>query len=480
MIAAAVFLVMLAFSGRYGYYGDELYFLAAGQHPAWGYVDQPPLVPLLARAMDTVFDGSLVGFRLPATVATAAFPVVTALLVREFSGSRRAQLLGAGAAAVSPMLLSLGHLVTPLTLDPPLWAVVTWLVARWVRVRNDWLLFAAGLVTAVSLQVVYLIPMLWIALALGAAIFGPRALLTRPLAWAGIAVAVAGVVPGLIWQARHGWPQLGIAQVISAGNAAAGGRPALVASIVILAGVVVGAPLLLYGVWRLLRSPVLASYRFLGFAVLAVAVVFIAADGSYDYLNGLFPLCWAAGAAELHRDREPGRAWRTARWPVFTVSAIVAVAYALPIYPVSWLSHIPRRVNTGIDTVGWPSLVDTVARRYHSLPPATRAHTAIVSGSFWGASAMARYGPAHQLPSAYSPNRGYAYFGHPGAGTTTVLYVGSSTSSYLERYFTDVRFLTGTDNHVGLDNATQQIPLWLCRHPRRPWPALWQQMRNVR
>ncbi len=150
VLAAAVGVLLTAVSGRYGYFGDELYFLAAGRHLAWGYADQPPLLPLIAAAMDAIGPGSVAVLRIPATLATVAGVVLTALLAREFGGGRRAQLVAAGAFAVSPNFLATGHLLATSTLDPALWIALTWLLVRWVRTRSDRLLFAAGLVTLIG------------------------------------------------------------------------------------------------------------------------------------------------------------------------------------------------------------------------------------------------------------------------------------------------------------------------------------------
>ncbi|WP_308282844.1 glycosyltransferase family 39 protein [Pseudonocardia nigra] len=142
LVAAAVGVLLTAVSGRYGYFGDELYFIAAGNHLDWGYADQPPLVPLIALAMDAIAHGSVAALRVPATLATMAGVVLTALLTREFGGGRRAQLVAAGAFAVSPTFLATGHLLATSTLDPPLWIALTWLLVRWVRTRADGALLA--------------------------------------------------------------------------------------------------------------------------------------------------------------------------------------------------------------------------------------------------------------------------------------------------------------------------------------------------
>jgi hypothetical protein len=180
-IAAGVGLVLLLTSGRVGYFCDELYYLAAGYHLDWGYPDQGPLVPLLARAMNIVFPGSLVGERLPATVLTAVGVVVAALIARELGGRRRAQVLTAGTYAMAAM--AGGHLLMTATVDVFFWVMATWLLVRWVRLRDDQLLLWLGVVTAIALQNKWLIATFWLVVALSVLAVGPRDLLRRPLLW---------------------------------------------------------------------------------------------------------------------------------------------------------------------------------------------------------------------------------------------------------------------------------------------------------
>ncbi|WP_232376720.1 ArnT family glycosyltransferase [Amycolatopsis aidingensis] len=185
-VAGATGLVLLATSARIGYFGDELYFLASGRyHLEWGYADQPWLLPVLALAMDTLAPGSVLVLRLPAMIVTVLGVLLTALIAREFGGGRKAQLLAAGAYAISFQLLASGHLLATSTIDPFLWTLTTWLVVRWVRTRADRLLLCAGLATAVAMQGKFLIVFFWLALGAVVLLTGPRELLRRPALWAG-------------------------------------------------------------------------------------------------------------------------------------------------------------------------------------------------------------------------------------------------------------------------------------------------------
>ncbi len=117
-------------SSRYGYHGDEFYFIVAGSHPAFGYPDQPPLVPLLSWLMHELAPGSLLVLRLPSAIVGGTTTLLAALVAREVGGSRRAQLIAAACTAVSGFALAASHLTSTTTFDLLSTTAFVWLVIR--------------------------------------------------------------------------------------------------------------------------------------------------------------------------------------------------------------------------------------------------------------------------------------------------------------------------------------------------------------
>ena len=135
-MAALAMLALALTAGRYGYHRDELYFIAAGAHPAWGYPDQPLLTPLLAHAMNALAPDSLLVLRAPAILASGVTTLATGLLARELGGGRRAQMLAAACWAAGAVCLVTGHFLTTTTYDVCATAIVSLLIVRLLRTGN--------------------------------------------------------------------------------------------------------------------------------------------------------------------------------------------------------------------------------------------------------------------------------------------------------------------------------------------------------
>ncbi|QWF81672.1 ArnT family glycosyltransferase [Amycolatopsis sp. CA-230715] len=474
VIAIGFGAILVGTSGFYDYSGDEFYFLAIGKHLAWGYDDQPPLVPLLARGISEIFPNSPVFLRLPAAAFAVAGVVLAALLAREFGGSRRAQALAAAAYVSSPLIWYQGSLLSTATIDTALIALIAFLLVRWTRLRRDGALLIAGLVTAVALQVKYLVPIFWAAVLGALVLFGPREMLRRPMLWLGFGFAGTSSVPAVLWQSRHGWPQLEMTRAIAAEqDAYFGGQGLFPPFLFVLVGIVTGAATAGFGLWTLLRSPRLRPYRFLGFVPLVLAAAIWLADGRPYYVAGVLPVLWAAAGVELERTG-PERWLRPLfATPVWVVSTLLGVVAFVPAYPgaVAELNPLTRT------QMGWHEFAADIARQAHEL---TRADgdVAVLARHYPHAAALDHYREELALPPVHSGGRSYWYFGAPSPQTRTVVAVGYD-SAFLRAMFAEVVSAGMADNrYENLVLGAQ--PVWICRDPARPWSELWPAFHTLR
>ena len=403
VLAGAATTLLLAVSHRYGYFGDELYFVAAGRHLDWGYADQPPLVPLIALVMDTVFPGSLVALRAPAALALGVGIVVAAMVARELGADRRAQLY-TSAAFVLAFLVLFRNLNT-VGFDILAWTVLTWLLVRWVRAHSegeadDRLLLWSGVTVALGIQVKFQIVLFAVMLLLTLAIVGPREILRRPMLWVGAGIAAIVTAPTVVWQAVNGWPQVEMGSAVSAEMNYIGGPLMTVGLMLVTFGPVFGMVLAFYGGWRLFRGEDLRPFRFLGWTALGVIVVFALLNGRPYYIAGVMPALWAAGAVGFQRRRESAqgrRVWSWAALPALALSALVPLSGLPFAAPETLGGGSQRMIDFRLDEIGWPKLASDVSAIYDSLPPQERQDTVILTADYWSASAIEFYGDRHAL-----------------------------------------------------------------------------------
>lgn len=359
----AVLLIVLA--GGYGYHRDELYFLVAGDHLAWGDADQGPLTPFLAKVMDAIAPGSLTVLRVPSALMAGGTVILTGVIAYELGGRRRAQLIAASCAAVAAVVLVVGHLLSTSTFDLLAWSLVTWLVARVIRTGEQRLWAVAGLVAGLALLDKPLIAFLLAALGAGLLIAGPRVLRGGWL-WAGLVIALVIWSPWLLWQAGHGWPQVQVASSIAQGGSTSSQpRWALLPFQLLLVSPAL-APVWIAGLLALVRRDRLRPFALFAVAWLVLVLVFLATGGKPYYLAGMFPVLLGAGGIEA--DAWLQRGSRRLRGAVLggaiVLSGLVSAVIALPVLPAARAGPVIA-VNADVgETIGWPELVRTVAGVY--------------------------------------------------------------------------------------------------------------------
>jgi hypothetical protein len=479
--AGVLAVVLIATSGRYGFSRDELYFVQAGHHLAPGYVDQPPLTPVVARLTTSLLGGSLVGLRLPSAIAAAVVVVLTALLARELGGDRFAQVLAATSIAVGAVTLAVGHLLTTSTFDLLAWSAVSLLAARALRLGGGRSWWWVGLATGVGLENKWLVGFLTGALLLSLLVVGPRSALRGPWPWLAAVTALAVAAPDLVWQAVHGWPQLDVSQAIAAGGSGTS-QPRWVFplfQLVLVSPVLV--PVWLAGLVRLLRASDARCWRAFGVAYLLLAVVFVASGAKPYYLYGLYPVLLAAGAPVVLRwVARSGPALRRRLVRVALVLAAATSAFLfLPLVPVEHLAATPVvTVNPDAgETVGWPRYTRAVAEVVTGLPDRGPG-TVLLTQNYGEAGALDHDRRLLSLPPVYSGHNGYGSWGPPPEVAGPVVVVGYDAAQ-LHRWFASVQQAATLDNGVGLDDEEQGVPVWVCRGRVAPWAALWPSVRRL-
>ncbi|WP_214316586.1 glycosyltransferase family 39 protein [Nonomuraea sediminis] len=458
LIAVLLLAVLLVLSAGYGYHRDELYFRVLADHPAWGYVDQPPFTPMVAKLSLALFGDTVTALRIFPALASAVLVVLAALITRELGGTGAAQILSALGTAMAAYPLVAGHILLTLSFDMPLWAAaILFMLRALLRDQPRWWL-AAGLAVGVATYNKQLIVMLLIGLLGGLLIAGPRRVLASPWLWAGAAIAAVLTVPNVLYQVTHDWPQLKMAAALSE-DKGADFRTFFVPFQFILFGVV-AAIIGIFGWLRLWRD---RRVRALAVAYPVTAVVTVASGGRYDYTAGLILLLFAAGCV--------GAAARPRLASVaLVVNGLGNAVVALPLIPVAQLAAtpVPAINETAREQVGWPSFAATVAGVLHALPPADQAKAAILVGNYGEYGMLDKAG----LPRVYSGHNQLYEYGPPPETADVAVVMNVDRGAALAQFDT-CELKARVDNGVDVDNEEQGLEVYLCRGHKQPWATAW-------
>jgi 4-amino-4-deoxy-L-arabinose transferase-like glycosyltransferase len=476
VIAAIFVAVELAVSDRYGFLQDEMYFIVAGHHLAFGYVDQPPLAPLLTRVTD-VLGVSPAAIRIAPALAGGAVVVIAARFAALLGGGRAGRVLAALATACAPLVFALAHLGITEQPDLLAWSAVLLCVTTALLRGRPRLWLAAGLAAGIGLEANNVMLLLLTGLAVSLPLTGHADVLRTRWPWLGAAIAAVIWAPNVIWQATHGWPQLAMAAALHRGNTSVADYIAGLPAQLDYAGLLV-IPMLIAGFCWLWRRP---GLRFIAVTTALISLyVLLWVPGKQYYSEGTAAALLAAGAVAAEGWIARGRRPRLRHGLVLAaplLSMAISLPGVLPIVPVADLHAIRGQDKvTTADTVGWPQFTRAVAAQDAALARAGERPTSIFAGNYGEAGALAVLGGGYHLPPVLSGHNTFWLWGPGRASDRTVLVVDAL--SQLRPYFASCRPLATFHTPYHVQSEYNGLEIGVCTGPSAGWRALWPRLRH--
>lgn len=476
VVAGAMLAIHLVTNGLYGFHTDELYYILCGQHPALGYVDFPPVTPMLALVDTSIFGIHPWTLRLFPAITGAAVVFLAGLFAREMGGSRGTSILAAVVVSLTPLALGT-WLFQTVEFDLLTWTIAIYLLLRMLRTGDPRLFIYLGVDLGVGLETKTTILALCTAIAI-AVVLSPelRPFLRTRYPWIGVILAAALWAPNVAWQFANGFPTLVYIRNHGSDIAQGGGIVTFVEFFVLTIG-----PLFL-PIWAVGLISLLRDRRMRSMGVLTVVVILVfLPEGKGYYPGPTIPLVLAAGCVAISRVRPQERQrWLTA--PLLAagvIQVVVLLPIILPVIPPP-LIHVDGvdKLNPDLaNTIGWQDMTAQVGAVYNALPPEERDKAAILASIDGQAAAIDIYGGPQHLPQAISPHLNFWYWKPSNLDATTLVTVGYDPG--------ELEFLCGTITRAGnvtipysIDNLNQGAPILVCTNLRESINAAWPSLRN--
>jgi 4-amino-4-deoxy-L-arabinose transferase-like glycosyltransferase len=467
--------------------------MSCGDHLAWGYVDQPPLIPFLIRICRALLGDSLRAVRFIPAVASSLLVVQTAVIARELGGRAFALLLSAVAIVIAPQYLSNGSLLGTNCLEPNLWMGCAYFAILAIK-NNDprnWLWF--GVVAGVGMEEKYSIALFLFGIVAGLLLTEQRRVFLSKWIWLGGLAAFLIFLPNLLWNVHYDWPFVQLMQGIRAE-----GRDVVLPPIeyfvqqTLLVNPLT-APIWIAGLIAFFLSPRLKPYRVLGWSYLITYAVFFILHGKNYYLAPIYPMLLAAGAVVI--DTAISRPRLTWLKPATIALLLAAGAYLAPVVvpvlsPESFLAYARRlpfklpvmehsHARAALpqwyaDQFGWQEIVAETAQAYNRIAPAERADCGIFAQDYGQAGAIDFLGRRYGLPPALSGHQTWFLWGPRGYSGNCMI-VLDDRKEVLEKYWTQVEYVgTSADDPYALE---KEIPVFICKRAKfgtldQLWPQL--------
>jgi 4-amino-4-deoxy-L-arabinose transferase-like glycosyltransferase len=471
----------------YGIFRDEFYYLVNAERLTWGYVDHPPLAPLLLSGVRATLGESALALRLLPALAGAGTVLLAGLTARRMGGTLAAQTIAALSVVAVPVYEVMFGFYSMNAFEILLWAATAYVVVALLAHDQPrlWLLF--GLMAGIGLQNKHTFALFAIGLALGLLLHRRSAFGTRWL-WLGGLLALVIFLPNLIWQAQHGWPTLEFYAGAAGKNIASSPVDVLLDQLLTMNPGLLAVWLLglVWLLWTRTFRPLAWSY------LLPLLLMMVLGSSRPDRLGPAYVPLFAAGAVGIEQlARRIGWRWLpTVAVTLVLVSAGIIAPLGLPLLPPQMTARYAEAFGLGsyeagvtaelpqyfADRFGWQELTMAVAQVYRQLPPEEQEKVAIFTSNYGEAGAIHFYGRNYGLPEPISGHNNYWLWG-PREWSGEVVIAVNVSQEYLARFYLSVEQVATTSCHFCVDYENN-APILVAQGSKVPLGDFWPQAKH--
>jgi 4-amino-4-deoxy-L-arabinose transferase-like glycosyltransferase len=494
-LAVLKLIIHLLTSSAYGYFRDELYYMAASQHLAFGYVDFPPFIALLTAFVRSTLGDSLLALHFFPALAGAIVVLLTGLMARQMGADPFGQVLASVAVLVAPQYLGVNALLTMDSFDLLIWAAALYVLILILEYDRPKLWLVFGLVMGIGLTIKVTPLYFGLALVIGLALTPNRKYFRSPYLYAGGLIALLFLLPYVIWNAANGWPTVEFWR--NYGNKVFQASPLVFLFQQTAIMHPLSLPLWMSGL-VFLFTPRGKQYRLFGWMYLVLFLIFMLQHAKNYFLAPFYPVLFASGTIALQQFASL-RGWHWLGWlranyiPILVIGGVVIAPLTIPILPVNDLVRFVHALggtnvksensDTGIlpqnfaDRFGWEELAVTMSDVYHALGPEERAKVCIVTSNYGEAGALQFYSSKYELPPVVSGHNNYYLWGPGNCTGDVILYAGQADINDLKQGFADVQQIAVHKCEYCMPYENN-LPIFLCRGIKMPIEQTWPQTRS--
>lgn len=484
------------FTKGYGYFIDEFYYIACANNPAFGYVDHPPLAPLILTIYKFFFGDSLYAIRILPALAVTAAVFHTGIITKEIGGNKFAQLLAACSFASMPITAAFGGFYSMNAFELLLAVLLLLIIVRIIKSGNLKLWIYAGIIMGLGIMNKHTFVIFIIAVVISLAVGGKLKLLFNKWFIYGGLLSALIFLPNIIWQIINDFPSIEFYRNISLyKNVYTPPFDFIMGQVMQMSPATV--PFWLAGTFYLLFSNRYKDFRFLSLLFIGLFLFMMLSGTSRpDRLAFAYPAVLTGGALFFTNIiNRYNTFWLKYVVIVFLFAGLaLALPLILPYFNYETVKEYTEFIgfNTEVekgkkpplpqllaDRIGWEKKAKLVVDAYNSLSEEDKKQTIVAARNYGKAGAIELYGEDNNLPPIASSHNNYYLWSKKRVSGNILLQIDSPDDyNALKELFNTVELFPGEFKNEYVSPDENNLVVFICRGPKIPIIEMLERSKN--